>query len=171
MEYDTLIELADGSALARQARACFAALARRHDLRPYLFTGRIRIDPAARPHSHPVLTLNAEHVEEPERFLAVFLNLEMRWCLERQTVEPALVEGALRAIFPGLAAGTTAGGSAPLRLAAAWLEFRALIDLLGRAAAQRVVDTHRHDRRIYDLATRHEIEIGALLQSLGLRLP
>lgn len=58
-------------------------LAAQLDLEPFLFTHRIRFDPALGRGgvSHPILSLGVMHVRNPGRFLSVFLHEQMHWFL------------------------------------------------------------------------------------------
>ncbi|MFH0883666.1 MAG: hypothetical protein V2A56_11825 [bacterium] len=54
-----------------------------YSLYNWLFTRDIVIDEKARPHSHPVLTLNASYLQEDKKALAIFLHQEFRWYLDQ----------------------------------------------------------------------------------------
>jgi len=141
------IHLAGNSEREAEVAEKLVALSHKHDLEPWLFTKRVRVESGAIPRSHPVLTLNTRHLGSPDQLLAVFLHEQIHWFLaapeNRDSREAALAE--LRAIYPEVPNAETGGAadveSTYLHLLVNWLEFRALVQLLGPEEARVVMET------------------------------
>ncbi len=149
------IGMANGTEREIRTRAQLARLLSNYDLEPWLFTRRIFIDEAEEiPHSHPVLTVNTDPLDDDAAQLATLLHEQFHWFRSgrMQGLDAALAD--LREIFPEVPSGGSTGArnerSTYLHLVICDLEFQALSKLLGEEEARRVLSGFRHYTWIYE---------------------
>lgn len=115
-------------------------LAQVYDLGPLLFTKRINIETGSHPSSHPVLTLNTQHAEYPNRLLAQLLHEELHWWTSQRTKEIDLAIKDLVKIYPKV---PHAKNEKPyvtyLHLIVCYAEFRTLEHYLGKKEARNIL--------------------------------
>ena len=75
------IRLASGTALEQRGREQLERLLATHDLSRWLFTRTVQIQSRVIPHSHPVLTLNMQYLDNDAAQLASFLHEQLHWFL------------------------------------------------------------------------------------------
>lgn len=148
------ITLKNNTAKERAAREQLLRITQRHDLTPFLFTRKILIDENEPiPHSHPVLTLNADTAQD-DVLLSTFVHEQLHWRVDEandRRAKAALQE--FRTIYPD-APDRRGGGardqfSTYLHLIVCDLEYQALTELLGAAHARRLLAASTHYRWIY----------------------
>jgi hypothetical protein len=66
---------------AERVRGMLEALRRRHDLTRYEYTRLVRVVPASRTYSHPILTLGTRFAESEDQLLSTYLHEQMHWYL------------------------------------------------------------------------------------------
>lgn len=76
---DVDLEMAERE--AHRVRSWLTALRKRHDLSRYEYTRHVRIVPASKTHSHPILTLGTRFTETEDHLLATYLHEQMHWYL------------------------------------------------------------------------------------------
>lgn len=168
------IQLASDSPREVRTREQLLRLLSRYDLDRWRFTDRIRIQDGVVPHSHPVLTLNTRHLDDDALLLATYLHEQVHWFLapHKDRVDEAVTQ--LRDLYPEVPVGHPEGGSdsysSYLHLVVCYLEYAALIGLLGPADARRVVEgwTSDHYTRIYAAVLRDFDQIGHVVAAHGL---
>ncbi|MDZ7790867.1 MAG: hypothetical protein U5L08_10325 [Xanthomonadales bacterium] len=146
-------------------------LSQKHDLSPWLFINRVRIESGVIPHSHPILTLNTRYIEKSTQLLAVFLHEQIHWFLaapeNRKQMKDALSE--LRRMYPEVPNARNGGAASDystyLHLLVNWLEFDALSKLLGQSEAQEVIAK----RDIYEWIYGRVLEDSSQLKSIATR--
>ncbi len=174
---DTAVEitLARGLALEDSARAQVFRLLRTHDLRPWLFTRRIRIERGVIPHSHPVLTLNTRYLGQDDRQLGAFVHEQLHWFTEAESGATAAAMAALKTRYPDVPVGGAEGGndreSTYEHIIVCWFEFDALKRLLGEAAARQQLAQQRHYTWIYARVLGETDALGRLIATAGFRAP
>lgn len=125
-------------------------LAQVYDLSPFLFTKKIQIQSQVIPHSHPVLTLNTRHADEPKKILSLLLHEELHWWAikKKPAVELAILE--LKKIYPKAPVTRGSGpDSTHLHLIVCYLELKALGHYLGAKEARLVVTDIMKRDKIY----------------------
>ena len=171
------IQLAGVNEREEEVAEVLIGLSQKHDLSPWLFTNRVRIESGVIPHSHPVLTLNTRHMDNPTQLLAVFLHEQIHWFLaaveNKNQLKDALSE--LREMYSQVPDGQNGGASSEystyLHLLVNWLEFDALSKLLGRSEAQEVIEGQYVYEWIYgrvledsselkSIVTKHDLSIS-----------
>jgi 2-keto-3-deoxy-L-rhamnonate aldolase RhmA len=169
------IQTASGTALEEKGRVQLERIVKTHALERFLFTRSVRIQSRVIPHSHPLLTLNTQYVEDDAAQLATFLHEQFHWYAveRRQAVEAAKAE--LRALYPQVPAAPPRGAngedSTYLHLIVCSLELEATAKLLGDETARRVLGDWKHYTWVYETVLRDREKLGALLRRHGLGLP
>jgi hypothetical protein len=170
------IRLSHGAPNEARARAQLRRLLGVHDLRPWTLTRTVQIDEDAIPHSHPVLTLHARHLNDDDLALATFIHEQCHWHLERHAAAVDAVVASLRKRYPHVPVGGREGArserSSYEHLVVGWLELDGVARLLGRERARRVLEhwTHDHYTWIYRRVLADAASLGRLVQQAGLRL-
>lgn len=151
-------------------------LAQVYDLSPFFFTRRVQIQSQVIPHSHPVLTLNTRHAQNPNKILSVFLHEELHWWLLHKREAAKAVIKSLKSAFPQAPQTSSSGkDSTHVHLLVCYLELRALASYLGDAEARSVLRSIMEEDKIYpwvylQVLTRGE-EIRKLVEGHGLLPP
>jgi hypothetical protein len=166
------ISLAHNSEAERRTRDELLGLIERPDLRRWQFTNRVRIDETTRiPHSHPVLTLNTRY--EGDLLLSTYLHEQLHWFAWRHRgTKPALRELRERYPQPPVALPEGAGSefATYLHYLVCYLEYAALIDILGPEEARRVIGhwSSHHYTEIYETVLRDSSALGEVAARHGL---
>jgi hypothetical protein len=166
--------LAHDSPRELATRAQLERLLVAHDVSRYLYTHQVLIDEDSIPHSHPVLTLHARHLDDDGLLLSTFLHEEFHWFTvdRRPALDAAVAE--LRGVFPNLPVGYPDGAndltSSYEHLVVNHLEHRALREVLGEDESRRVMQFWRNDhyRALYALEFERGAEIAAVVSRAGL---
>jgi hypothetical protein len=151
-------------------------LSQDHDLSPWLFTNRVRIESGVIPQSHPILTLNTLYVEESTQLLAVFLHEQIHRFLaapeNKNKLKNAMSE--LREIYAQVPNAENGGAASDystyLHFLVNWLEFDALSNLLGQTKAQEVIEDRRVYRWIYDKVLEDSPQLQSVVTRNDLRI-
>ena len=157
------------SAHEAQTREQLQRLLKTYDLSRWIFTRSIVVDEQAIPHSHPVLTLHARHLQDDELLLSTFVHEQLHWWLVSQG--KATDEGIadLQALFPTVPGTPPEGAqdehSTYLHLLDCYLEYRAVQQLLGELKARQVMEFWATDHYtwIYRTVLERSREIGAIV--------
>ncbi|MGF1476374.1 MAG: alpha/beta hydrolase family protein [Geminicoccaceae bacterium] len=162
----------DESERTRRAEVLLRGLLRDYELAPFLFTRRVQIGHGLIPRSHPVLTLNTRHIDQPDRFLSLFLHEQMHWFVAERPDRLEQAMAALRALWPELPNDPQQAASSPastnLHLGINWLEWRALASLVGEDRARQVIATQDIYPWIYDQVLSRSDEIASVMAAAGL---
>ena len=154
---------------SRATRDQLLRLLQTYDLSKWIFTEKVAIDSNSIPHSHPVLTLHTRHLREDDLLLATFLHEQTHWFLDarREATDKALK--ALRRAFPEVPVGYPEGAadleSSYLHLVINYLEFVALVQVVGEQRARQVFDfwAQDHYRAIYRMVMERVNTIRAIV--------
>lgn len=158
-------EADDEMATARQ----LLTLLRRYDLGRWRFTQTIQIDREAIPHSHPVLTLHTRHLDDDGLLLATYLHEQSHWFIGEHAEGLARAIGALRLRYPAPPIGYPDGArdeyASYVHYVVCYLEWRALLDIVGDEEAMRIFAFWRgdHYRSIYAAVMDDADAIGAIV--------
>ena len=138
------IALKQGSRREAQTREQLERLLKAYDVSRWIFTKSIVIDERAIPHSHPVLTLHARHLQDDELLLSTFVHEQFHWFLVRNEKDRDDAIKELRDVFPKVPAGGPEGAqdenSTYLHLLDCYLEYRAVQQLLGELKTRQVME-------------------------------
>src|SRR5262245_18616039 len=93
------ISLKQGSRREAQTKEQLERLLKTYDVSRWIFTKSIVIDERAIPHSHPVLTLHARHLQDDELLLSTFVHEQFHWFLVQNEKDSDDAIKELRALF------------------------------------------------------------------------
>ena len=170
------IHLARVNGREEKVAEVLVGLSQKHDLSPWLFTDHVRIESGVIPHSHPILTLNTRHIENSTQLLAVFLHEQIHRFLaapeNRNQLEDALSE--LREMYAkvpdSLAGGAASENSTYLHLLVNWLEYDALVKLMGRSEAQEAIEEKDIYEWIYGKVLQDTLQLESIVVQNNLRI-
>jgi len=168
------IELAHGSESEATLAAELRELMDIYDLSVWIWTSQILIDEDAVPHSHPVLTLNTQHIGRERLLLSTFIHEQLHWYAEAHQLAVNEAIPTLREEFPTVPVGYPEGArseySTYLHLIVCYLEYSALQDLLGLSEAADVIRywTKQHYRWIYRIVLERQELLAAVAAAHGL---
>jgi hypothetical protein len=163
--------------LARQGREQLERLLRTYDLDKWLFTRDVLIQSRVLPHSHPVLTLNTQYLNDDITQLATFLHEQLHWFLTNhvgdEKVTAAIAE--LKTLYPLVPdeppEGARGEDSTYLHLVVCHLELSALTELLGEGRAREQLARTDHYTWVYRTILAETDRIGSALTRHGLTAP
>jgi hypothetical protein len=146
-----------------------------YNLSPYIFTHEIIIESKVIPHSHPILTLNTRYAEKPQMLLAVFLHEQLHWWTEirKESIQSALID--IKQLFPSLPNEGVAKdqSSTYLHFLICFLEYDALIDLVTKKEADKIINELIEKDKIYPWIYSQVLlkfkEINAIIERNNLR--
>jgi hypothetical protein len=118
-------------------------LAKVYDLKPFLYTKQVHVQSYVIPHSHPTLTINTRHSDQPMRLLATWMHEEFHWWAVQNTPETKKVIAKFKGLYPKLTQSTY------LHLLICHLEYRALVHYLGAKEAREVIDDMIRNDKLY----------------------
>lgn len=171
-------EHAHDSIAERATETQLRRLLAEHDVERWIETRHVIIDEEAIPHSHPVLTLHARHLEQDDALLSTFVHEQThRWLDDRDDALARAVD-ALRARYPevpvGFPEGAQSDRSTYEHLVVCWLEIDAMRRVLGaeRAGALLAFWAGDHYRWVYrTLQSEADWDaVGAIVRANGLRI-
>lgn len=168
------IALAHGNEREQAAKSQLQDLLAKFDCTKWIYTREVVIEAGAIPHSHPTLTLNTRHWDRSDLLLSTFLHEQMHWFLDLREDRTEAAIRELRGIYPKVPIGFPEGSEDEHgnyeHLLVAYLEYQADKELLGEAAARRVMDFWKQDhyKWIYATVLRDEAAIGRVIQKYEL---
>ena len=123
------------SELEEAGRAQLRRLLTEYDLSPWIFTDRVSVEAGAEPHSMPILTMNTDHLDDDLRQLSIFVHEQAHWHVYEASGRDAAI-AELRELYPHAPADND---RLYQHLLVAWIEFDALVELIGEDEARRVI--------------------------------
>ena len=145
---------------------------KKYDLNPYLLTKTIIIKSRVLSHSHPVLTINTKHNDDPDRLLSVFIHEQIHWFAFERRNKTSLAIREFMEIYPEIPVGNLEGArseySSYLHLIICYLELQALKRYLGKKRAYSIIETHDHYKWIYNTVVKDEKKIENILSRYNL---
>ncbi len=155
-DIDVAIDLSIARDGAERARNCLLGLRARHDLSPFEYCREVRIAPLARPHSHPVITLNALVINDLS-YLCLYLHEQAHWLTawyaQARRERWDRIGQALQTRYPDVPVGGSEGAgdadSSYLHLVVNWLEIEFASRLVGTEAARNAAGAIPYYRALY----------------------
>ncbi len=166
------IALHSGTALEEKGREQLLRIVADYDLDSWIFTQNVIIQSRVIPHSHPVLTLNTQYVDDDVHQLSTFLHEQIHWFADADTIATQRVIGEFRQRYPEVPVrggqGARSEFSTYLHLAVCWLELDAMIRLVGEQRARKILSEETHYMWIYERVLEDGEAIGDILKRHGL---
>lgn len=161
------VSTATGSQAEEQTRDQLIQLLRCYDLARWRYTEDVRIEEGAISHSHPVLTLNTRYPEDDELLLADYVHEQLHWFSKDGTGRVAAAMRELEPLYPHLPIEFPAGSgdrfSTYLHLVICYLEYAALIELIGPTKAREAVGRRHVYTAIYATVVGEYERIGIVV--------
>ena len=154
----------------RATGAQLLALLARYDLSRWRFTSTVRIEHGAIPHSHPTLTLNTRHLDDDGLLLSTYLHEQSHWFIGGRFEGVRRAVDELRQRYPEPPVGYPDGAqdefSSYVHYVVCYLEWRALVDVVGDEEALRIFTFWRgdHYRSIYAAVMDDGAAIGEIVE-------
>ena len=127
-------------------QALLIALLDEYDLSAWQFTDEVHIKRGAKPRSHPLLTLNTIHIDDPDTLLATYNHEQLHWYLDGHRDATLAATDTFQAMYPDAPIGAPEGGpdraTTYLHLVVNYLEYISLIDIIGPSRARAVMLGH-----------------------------
>ncbi len=170
------ISLQSSTAKERAAKQQLERLSATYRLDKWVQTRRIAFDETTIPHSHPVLTFHARHLDDDALFLSTFIHEQMHWWLSAHPEQTARAVAALKRRYATLPVGYPDGAadleSSYEHLLVICLELDGVRELLGAREEARVLAfwSHDHYRKLYQLVGAERLATRAVLQQNALQL-
>jgi hypothetical protein len=170
------VDLDEAEREAARVRTWLEALRRRHDLARFEYTRHVRVVPASKTYSHPILTLGTRFTETEDQLLATYLHEQMHWYLyllggiDHDPIAPFFDELVRR--YPdaptSLPDGARNYDQTYAHLVVCWLELQATAEFIGRSRAFALAETEYGYRWIYRTVVRDWDQLEGLLRQHGI---
>jgi len=149
------IRLHSGTPLEERGRQQLLEILATYPLERWLFTRTVVIRSRVIPHSHPVLTLNTQYVDDDVAQMATFLHEQMHWYItdhvSKEATDSAIEE--LQTLFPEAPGEPLEGArdrhSTYLHLIICCFELDALSEATGVETARRILRSWKHYTWVY----------------------
>lgn len=169
------VSLANGSADEQRAWEQLTRILTTWDLSQWLFTRDVRIEANVIPHSHPVLTLNTNYLDNDTAQTAIFIHEQLHWFFVRHSPATRAAIADLEKLFPEAPSSPPDGArdrhSTYLHLLVCQLEYDALRYLFGDAPAWRTIAGWQHYRWVFRQVLERPEAIRQVVRSHGLDAP
>ncbi len=170
------VDLETAEREAHRVRAWLAALRKRHDLSRFEYTKHVRVVPASKTYSHPILTLGTRFTETEDHLLATYLHEQMHWYLyhlggpDHDPIAPFFDELVRR--YPDaptqLPEGARNYEQTYAHLVINFLELHATSEIIGKKRAVALAETHYGYRWIYRMVVRDWDSLAQLYKEHGI---
>ncbi len=149
-------------------------LLKQHDLSKWLHTKAVVIDEQTGiPHSHPVLTLNADQIDDDPGTLSTFIHEQIHWLADAKSAQTEKAIEELKVIYPEAPSGPPEGArnrySTYLHLIVCYLEYEGMRELVGDEKARQIIDglSKRFYKWVYRTVLNDTAKIKAVVQKHG----
>jgi hypothetical protein len=171
------ISLKNNSEKENQKKAQTERLLKQYNLSKWLFTKSILIDEKTRiPHSHPVLTLNTDQLDDDTGAVSIFIHEQIHWFEEANAAARDKAIEELKVMYPEAPGGPPEGArdrySTYLHLIVCYLEYQGMKELVGNEKAKQVIEasSKRFYRWIYRTVLSDEPKLRAVVEKHGLKI-
>lgn len=174
---DLQISLKANTEKENQKKIQLERLLKQYRLSKWIFTNRVLIDEQTRiPHSHPVLTLNTNQLDDDLAALSTFIHEQIHWFEEANPKQRDKAIEELKTIYPEAPSGPPEGArdqySTYLHLIVCYLEYQGMKELVGSEKAKLVMEisSKRFYRWIYRTVLSDESKLKAVTEKQGLKI-
>ncbi len=137
------------------------------DIDRWIFTDKVLIQSYEIPHSHPVLTLNTQYLDNDQEQLATFLHEQIHWYADIESNKTEEIIDVFKKMYPTVPVGKGEGArseySTYLHLMVCWLEFDAVRKLIDEETARSLLADKSYYRWIYKKVLEDTESIGKVL--------
>lgn len=169
------IETASGTRRELLAEAALKKLLDEYDVSKWIFTREILIEEGAIPHSRPILTITPRSLNDELLFFSTFLHEQIAWFLysgeHLRGINLAI--GELRRLYPEAPVGGTEEGAKDedsnyRHLISNFLEFSAMVEVVGEELAVATMERKDHYTWVYETVLSDADKIEEIAQKYGL---
>jgi len=168
------IETANGTRRELLAEAALKKLLAEYDISKWIFTREILIEEGAIPHSCPILTITPRSLNDDILFLSTFLHEQIAWFLyPDRNYEVMQAVGELRRLYPEAPVGGTEEGAKDedsnyRHLISNFLEFSAMVEVVGEELAIATMERKDHYTWVYETVLSDAVKIEEIAQKYDL---
>ena len=174
---DVRISLKSNTEKENQKKIQLERLLKQYNLSKWIFTNSVLIDEQTRiPHSHPVLTLNANQPDDDLATLSTFIHEQIHWYEEANPTQRDKAIEELKTIYPDAPGGPPEGArdkdSTYLHLIVCYLEYQAMKELVGNEKAKQVIEvsSKRFYKWIYRTVLSEESKLKGVMDKQGIKI-
>jgi hypothetical protein len=162
--------------ISQETKTVLEGLLKKYDLKRYIYTKEIHIESKVIPHSHPVLTLQAEEKDKPDELLGTFIHEQMHWYwIEASPGKDIGPRVDFKKKFPTapikLPEGSGDESSTYQHLGICWLEYQGLIQTVGPERAKKVLSQKHYYTWIYSTVLNNTEYIGQVMKKYNMDNP
>jgi hypothetical protein len=168
------IETANGTRRELLAEAALKKLLAEYDVSKWIFTREILIEEGAIPHSRPILTITPRNLNDEILFFSTFLHEQIAWFLyPDRNYEVMQAVGELRRLYPEAPVGGTEEGAKDedsnyRHLISNFLEFSAMVEVVGEELAIATMERKDHYTWVYETVLSDAVKIEEIAQKYDL---
>jgi hypothetical protein len=168
------IILKNGTPAEMRMRSMLTNLFARYDLTGWTFTRKIEVDETAMPHSHPVLTLNADSARDEMMALSELVHEQLHWFEEEHAESRNRAIMATTLYYPSVPTSRPEGAgdetSTRLHLLVCYLEYQALKVLVSEEVARELISalSRHHYCWVYRTVLADERRLAEIIREYGL---
>ena len=149
------------------------SLLNEHDLSKWIFTDTVLVEDHVIPHSHPVLTLSTRRMSNDD-LLSTFIHEQIHWHGEAKDKEVRDAMKDLKTFYPEVPVGRPDGArdefSTYLHLIVCYLEYKGMVELVGKERAVAVMESMNHYKWIYRQVLDYTDRIAGIVKKHDLDL-
>ncbi len=171
------ISLKGNTEKEQQKKNQLEKLLKQYNLSKWIFTKNILIDEQTRiPHSHPVLTLNTNQLDNDLATLSTFIHEQLHWFEEANPKQRDKAIEELKIIYPDAPSGPPEGArdkySTYLHLIVCYFEYEGMKELVGSEKAKQIIEesSKRFYKWIYRTVLSDGSKLKAVVEKQGLKL-
>jgi hypothetical protein len=141
-------------------------LLNKYDLNKYIITKTINIQSRVIPHSHPILTLNTISFDE-HYVLSVFIHEQMHWYYNNRKDEFKNILSKLKKEYKNIPCELPLGArnkkSTYLHIIINFLEYKALISILGKKESKKILLSKPYYTWVYKIIVKDYTKLSKLI--------
>ena len=149
------------------------SLLNEHDLTKWIFTDTVLVEDNVIPHSHPVLTLSTRRMSNDD-LLSTFIHEQIHWHCEAKDKEVRDAMKDFKTFYPEVPVGRPDGArdefSTYLHLIVCYLEYKGMVELVGKERAVVVMEGMNHYKWIYLQVLDHTDRLAGIVKKHHLDL-
>ncbi len=170
------LQISAEDSISKEAKKVLLDLLKKYDLKRYIYTREIEIKPGVIPHSHPVLTLQADEKDRPDELLGTFIHEQMHWYwIETSPGRDVGPRVDFKKKYPSapfkLPEGSGDESGTYQHMGVCWLEYQGLIRTIGKERAIKVLSQKHYYTWIYKTVLRDADFIAQVMKKYRMDNP
>ncbi len=174
--YNGELKITAKDTISKEAKSVLLDVLKKYNLKRYIYTREIAIESGVIPHSHPVLTLQAEEKDKPDLLLGTFIHEQMHWYwIEASPGKDVGPRVDFKEKYPSapfkLPEGSGDESGTYQHLGICWLEYQGLIQTVGQERAKKVLSQKHYYTWIYKTVLSDADFIGEVMKKYRMDNP